>query len=175
MQALSPASSLLQPPVSLLEKTPAILETLLRDVSADVLDWKPAAERWSITEVLAHLLMIEQLYGERAKRIVVDQNPTLVKFVAPDESEIPKKTARQYLEDFVALRRAHYFFWHGISSSAGARTGIHPEMGPITLLQLLNELANHDLGHLRQIAELYRAKAFYPHAGPFQKYSNPKP
>jgi hypothetical protein len=175
MQALSPASSLLQPPVSLLEKTPAILEVLLRDVPTDTLDWKPAADRWSITEVLAHLLMIEQLYGERAKRIVVDQNPMLAKYVAPTEAEIRKKSARQYLEDFVALRQAHYFFWHGISSSAAPRTGIHPEMGAITLLQLLNELANHDLGHLRQIAELYRAKAFYPHAGPFQRYSNPKP
>ena len=175
MQALSPASSLLQPPVSLLEKTPAILEMLLRDVPADILDWKPAAERWSITEVLAHLLAIEQVYGDRAKRIVVDQNPMLARYVAPEESDIRKKTPRGHLEDFVALRRAHYFFWHGISSSAGSRTGIHPEMGAITLLQLLNELANHDLGHLRQIAELYRAKAFYPHAGPFQNYSNPKP
>ena len=174
MQALSPASSLLQPPVSLLEKTPAILEMLLRDVPAGTLDWKPAAERWSITEVRAHLLAIEQLYGDRAKRIVVDQNPILAKYVAPNEAEI-RKSARQYLEDFVALRQAHYFFWHGIPSSACSRTGIHPEMGAITLLQLLNELANHDLGHLRRIAELYRAKAFYPHAGPFQRYSNPKP
>jgi hypothetical protein len=174
MQALSPASAL-QPPVSLLEKTPAILEMLLRDVPADILDWKPATDRWSIAEVLAHLLVIEQLYGDRAKRIVVDQNPELAKYVAPDEAALRKKTPRQYLEDFVALRRAHYFFWHGISSSACSRTGIHPEMGAITLLQLLNELANHDLGHLRQIAELYRAKAFYPHAGPFQRYSNPKP
>jgi hypothetical protein len=40
---------------------------------------------------------------------------------------------------------------------------------------MLHELANHDLGHLRQIAELDRAHSFYPHAGPFQKYSNPKP
>jgi DinB superfamily len=175
MQALSPASSLLQPPVSLLEKTPAILETLLRDVPDDILEWKPAAERWSITEVLVHLLTIEQVYGDRAKRIVVDQNPMLAKYVAPDKAEIQKRTPRQYLEDFVALRQAHYFFWHGIPSSAGSRTGIHPEMGAVTLLQLLNELANHDLGHLRQIAELYRAKAFYPHAGPFQGYSNPKP
>lgn len=175
MQALSPASSLLQPPVSLLEKTPAMLELLLRDVPADILDWKPAADRWSITEVLAHLLIIEQLYGDRAKRIVVDNNPTLARYVEPDEGQLRKKTARQYLEDFVALRQAHYFFWHGIPSSAGSRTGVHPEMGAITLLQLLNELANHDLGHLRQIAELYRAKAFYPHAGPFQRYSNPKP
>jgi hypothetical protein len=175
MQALSPASSLLQPPVSLLEKTPAILETLLRDVPEDILDWKPAADRWSITEVLAHLLAIEQLYGDRAKRIVVDNNPTLAKYFEPDEAQLREKTTNQYLKEFVTLRQAHYFFWHGISSSAASRTGVHPEMGAITLLQLLNELANHDLGHLRQIAELYRAKAFYPQAGPFQRYSNPKP
>lgn len=175
MQALSPASSRLQPPVSLLEKTPAILETLLRDLPADILDWKPAADRWSITEVLAHLLEIEQVYGDRAKRIVVDNNPILVKYVEPDEAQLRKKTGRQCLDEFVALRQAHYFFWHGIPSSAGSRTGVHPEMGAVSLLQLLNELANHDLGHLRQIAELYRAKAFYPHAGPFQRYSNPKP
>lgn len=175
MQALSPASSLLQPPVSLLQKTPAILETLLRDVRADILDWKPAADRWSITEVLAHLLTIEQLYGDRAKRIVVDNNPTLEKYFQPDEANLRKKTTNQYLKEFVALRQANYFFWHGIPSSAATRTGVHPEMGTVTLLQLLNELANHDLGHLRQIAELYRAKAFYPQAGPFQRYSNPKP
>lgn len=175
MQALSPASSLLQPPVALLEKTPAILETLLRDVPADVLDWKPAPDRWSITEVLAHLLMIEQLYGDRARRIVVDNNPTLAKYAEPNEAHLGRKSSNQYLQEFVLLRRANYFFWHGIPSSAATRTGVHPEMGAITLLQLLNELANHDLGHLRQIAELYRANAFYPHAGPFQRYSNPKP
>jgi len=175
MQALSPASSLLQPPVSLLEKTPAILETLLRDVPAEILDWKPAPDRWSITEVLAHLLMIEQLYGDRAKRIVVDNNPTLEKYFEPDAANLREKTSNQYLKEFVALRQANYFFWHGIPSSAALRTGVHAEMGTITLLQLLNELANHDLGHLRQIAELYRAKAFYPQAGPFQRYSNPKP
>ena len=175
MQALSPASSSLQPPVALLEKTPAILEILLRDVPTDILDWKPADGRWSISEVLAHLLLIEQLYGDRAKRIVVDSNPTLAKYEEPDQFQLRKKPGRQYLEDFVALRQAHFFFWHGLPSAAGSRTGVHPEMGAVTLLQLLNELANHDLGHLRQIAELYRAKAFYPNAGPFQRYSNPKP
>jgi hypothetical protein len=174
MQAISPASTL-QPSISLLEKTPAMLELLLRDVPEAILDWKPAPERWSITEVLAHLLAIEQLYALRAKRIVVDNNPALAKFSEPDESAAHKRTAWHHLADFIAARRAHIFFWHSLPSSAGARTGIHHEMGSVTLLQLLNELANHDLGHLRQIAELYRAKAFYPHAGPFQRYSSPKP
>ena len=173
MQAISPASTL-QPSVSLLEKTPAILELLLDGIPEDILDWKPAPERWSIAEVLAHLLDIERLYAQRAKRMVVDDNPTLTKYV-PGESDGGKLTARQHLRDFVAARRAHIFFWHSIPANGGSRTGIHPEMGSITLLQLLNELANHDLGHLRQIAELYRARVFYPFAGPFQRYSNPKP
>lgn len=151
-----------------------LLETLLRDVPEAVLDWKPAEDRWSITEVLCHLLSIEQLYAERAKRIVVDSNPPLARFTEQD-GKARRLTAAQYLRDFVTARRAHLYFWHSLPSSAGARSGVHQEMGSVTLLQLLNELANHDLGHLRQIAELYRAKAFYPHAGPFQRYSSPKP
>ena len=172
MQAISPASTL-QPSISLLEKTPVLLEILLRDVPDSVLDWKPTEDRWSITEVLGHFLEIEHLYAERAKRIVVDNNPPLARSIVPDS--VAHKRAAQHLRDFVAARRAHLFFWHSLPSFAGSRTGVHHEMGSVTLLQLLNELANHDLGHLRQIAELYRAKVFYPQAGPFQRYSNPKP
>ena len=157
------------PCLDLLEATPTILRGLMAEIDEDDVRWKPAPDRWSIHEVLAHLLMIEQLYGDRAKRIVVDNNPTLAKYVEPDEAHLGRKSTNQYLKEFVTLRQANYFFWHGIPSSAATRTGVHPEMGAITLLQLLNELANHDLGHLRQIAELYRAKAFYPHAGPFQR------
>jgi hypothetical protein len=70
MQPLSPAT--LQAPVALLDKTPGLLELLLRDLPEEVLDWKPAARRWSITEVLGHMVMIEKLYEQRARRIVVD-------------------------------------------------------------------------------------------------------
>jgi len=101
MQALSPSP--LQPPVSLLEKTPTILEVLLRDVPPEVLDWKPAPERWSISEVMSHMLVIEHLYGERAKRIVVDEKPVMIKYVPPDESQVRKKVAGQSLDEFAAL------------------------------------------------------------------------
>ena len=173
MQSPSPAP--IQGPVSMLEKTPGLLELLLRGLPAEVLEWKPAADRWSITEVLGHLLMIEQLYEQRARRMVIEESPALARYTPAAESQTPKKQARQYLEELVALRRAFVFFLHSVPSAAGARTGIHPEMGTITLSQMLHELANHDLGHIRQIAELYRAYSFYPHAGPFRKYSQPRP
>jgi hypothetical protein len=165
----------IQAPVTLLEKTPGILELLLRDVPQELLEWKPAPDRWSIGEVLGHMSVIEQLYEQRARKIVVDESPVLPPYVAPEGSELRKMTARQHLERFVGLRRAFVFYLHSIPSAAAARTGRHYEMGAITLSQMLHELANHDLGHFRQIAELYRAHAFYPYAGPFQKFSNPKP
>ena len=165
----------IQAAVSMLEKTPGLLELLLRDVPQDLLKWKPAADRWSIAEVLAHMTVIEQLYEQRARRIVLDESPLLPPYVPPEESEVHRNTARQHLERFVGLRRAFVFYLHSVPSTAATRTGRHHEMGRITLSEMLHELANHDLGHFRQIAELYRAHAFYPHAGPFQKYSKPKP
>jgi len=173
MQPFSPGS--IQAPISLLEKTPAILELLLRDIPQDILEWKPAAERWSIVEVLGHMVEIEKLYEQRTHRIVLENLPTLSKYESLSEAELQMKSLRQYLEEFIPLRRAFVFYLHSIPASAGARTGQHVELGTISLSQMLHELANHDLGHLRQIAELYRARAFHPYAGPFQKYSNPKP
>jgi DinB superfamily len=173
---MQPVSAIaIQAPVSLLEKTPGLLELLLRDVPQELLEWKPAPNRWCIAEVLGHMAGIEQLYEQRARKIVLDDSPPLPPYVAPEEFEVRQRTARQHLERFEGLRRAFVFYLHSVPSSAGSRTGRHHEMGVITLSQMLHELANHDLGHLRQIAELYRAHAFYPHAGPFQKFSNPKP
>jgi DinB superfamily len=173
MQPLSPSP--LQAPISMLEKTPAVLQLLLGDLPVDVLEWKPAPERWSIAEVLEHMVMIEKLYEERARQIVLEDSPALPKYEAPENPQQTEKTAGQLLDQFVPLRRAFAFYLHSIPSTAGGRTGHHAELGTVTLSQMLHELANHDLGHLRQIAELYRAHSFYPHGGPFQKYSNPKP
>jgi hypothetical protein len=173
MQPVSVVS--IQAPIFLLERTPTILEILLRDLPQHLLLWKPAPDRWSIVEVLAHLNVIERLYKQRAKLIMLDNSPTLPKYVPSGEAEAEQKSGARHLEEFAALRRAFVFYLHSIPTAAGSRSGQHYEMGNITLSEMLHELANHDLGHLRQIAELYRAHSFYPYAGPFQRYSNPKP
>src|SRR5262249_61428962 len=70
----------MQPAITLLEKTPAVLETLLLSAPPSVLDWKPSPERWSIREVLAHLVDIEKLYVERVERGLHEESPDLPKF-----------------------------------------------------------------------------------------------
>jgi hypothetical protein len=48
-------------------------------------------------------------------------------------------------------------------------------VGPITLAQMLNEWALHDLGHIRQIAELVRARKYLAGAGPLGSFYQLKP
>jgi DinB superfamily len=176
---MQPASaSDIQPAISLLEKTPRVLETLLGDLPEGLLHWKPAPDRWSISEVLAHLTALESVYAERTMRMVAEDSPALPKYDlagAAGSGEHSRGSAGEHLAHFNRTRRSTLTLLIGLPSSAAARTGIHSELGAITLAQMLNEWANHDLGHLRQIAELYRAYAFHPHSGPFMKYSNPKP
>src|SRR5882762_77545 len=176
---MQPASARdMQPAISLLEKTPHLLETMLCDLPGELLHWWPAPERWSISEVLAHLAALEQEYAERALRMVAEESPALVKYVlagAVARGEYSRGSAGENLALFTRTRRSTLACLIGLPASAGARTGLHSELGTITLTEMLNEWANHELGHWREIAELYSAHAFHPHSGPFMKYSNPKP
>jgi DinB superfamily len=172
------AAGSIQPAVSLLEKTPFLLETLLRDLPDELLHWKPAADRWSIAEVLGHLGDIELVYADRIRRMVTEEGPRLQKFdpsATVVSGDYVRGSAAENLSFFLRARRATVILLRSIPPDSGEREATHSELGRITLHQMLSEWASHDLGHLRQIAELYRAHAFHPYSGPFQKYSNPKP
>lgn len=160
--------------ISLLEKTPKILETLLAEVSEETLSWKPAPDRWSISEVLAHLLEIERVYGLRAERFLGEESPQLENY-DPASGPAGGKHGDDYLVGFADARSGTVALLSMMPPTAGQRTAQHPELGTITFSQMLHNWASHDLGHLRQIAELYRAREFHPFAGPFQKYSTIKP
>ncbi|HTT33410.1 MAG TPA: DinB family protein [Methylomirabilota bacterium] len=176
---MQPASAPdIQPAISLLAKTPHLLETLLGDLPGELLHWKPAPDRWSISEVLAHLAALEQVYADRALRVVAEDSPALMKYDlagASARGDYLRGSAGENLALFTRTRRSTLAMLTGLPVSAGARAGVHSELGAVSLAHMLNEWANHDLGHLRQIAELYRAYAFHPNSGPFRTYSTPKP
>src|SRR5258706_381436 len=60
-------------------------------------------------------------------------------------------------------------------AGAGDRLALHKEYGEITMSQMLNEWALHDLGHIRQIAELARARKYQAGAGPMAASYSLKP
>jgi hypothetical protein len=166
------------PSVYQLEQTPIILEKLLHSAPADILQWKPAPERWSIREVLAHLVDVEQMFSERASRMVEEKAPQLTEYdqeAAYAAGKYSTGTAKEHLHKFCHERDRSVSKLRYLPGDALTRKGQHNVLGTITLAELINEWAFHDLGHVRQIAELYRSRAFYPNTGPFQRYSTPKP
>lgn len=168
--AMSPA---LLPGVHVLEQTPIILEKLVSLGSEDQLLWKPSMERWSITEVLAHLADVEvAAFRERVRMMVEQDVPRLEPYDQNAVYAAGKYTggqAREHLKTFCHERDRSLSWLRYLPENAVGRKGTHGQFGSITVGQLMNEWAFHDLGHIRQIAELLRSRAFYPHMGPFQQ------
>jgi hypothetical protein len=160
-------STTIRPAIALMEKTPQLLETMLGGVALDVLRWKPAPDRWSISEVLSHLADCEEVLGERVRRFVLEDTPHLKEYAPPAEG-FSAGTPQEHLSRFSFTRRELVRFLLTLQPEVATRTAQHSKLGLITLEQMLNEWASHDLGHIRQIAELYRARAFYPNSGPFR-------
>jgi hypothetical protein len=68
-------------------------------------------------------------------------------------------------DHFEEQREANVDYLRGLPPEVGSRVALHQEAGEITLDQMLHEWALHDLGHIRQIAELVRARKYLHGAG----------
>src|ERR1700722_3321168 len=162
-----------------LEQTPIISEKSIWSANEDQLHWKPAMDRWSISEVLAHLADVEVVgFRERVQKMMEKNNPALESYdqnAAYAAGKYSSGKAREHLKVFCHERDRSLSMLRYVPSHAGARTGEHGKIGKISIGQLMNEWAFHDLGHIRQIAELFRSRAFYPAIGPFQRYYTIKP
>jgi DinB superfamily len=167
------------PGISVLEQTPIIIEKIVWACTDEQMQWKPAMDRWSISEVLAHLAEAEVIAFRERIRVMIEKNePQLESYdqnAAYAAGNYSGKKGRESLKTFCHERDRSLSFLRYVPSTVLARKGQHAILGPITIGHLMNEWAFHDLGHIRQIAELYRSRAFYPRSGPFQQFYTVKP
>jgi len=156
------------PCLELLEATPAILRGLMSEISDDDARWKPAEDRFSIAEVLSHLSHSEgHCYRSRLDRFLAEDLPEFEPDDAQMYLEIYKNAdAEEEFAHFEEQRETNIELLRGLSADAGSRKAMHREAGEITLAQMLHEWALHDLGHVRQVAELVRARKYLAGAGP---------
>jgi len=156
------------PCLDLLEATPNIVRQLTSELTDDDARWKPAPHRFSIAEVLAHLSHSEShCYRMRLDRFLSETRPTF----EPDDAQMyldlyRDADAKDALVRFERQREMNIEYLRDLPSEAGRRVAVHQEAGEITLNQMLHEWALHDLGHIRQIAEIVRARKYLAGAGP---------
>jgi len=79
------------------------------------------------------------------------------------------------LDHFEEQRETNVEFLRSLPAEMAGRVATHREAGEITLAQMLHEWALHDLGHIRQVAELVRARKYLERAGPLGRSYQLKP
>jgi DinB superfamily len=133
------------------------LNHLLGDVPSAGLDWRPAEDRWSIAEILAHLADAEVVFAFRIRKIISEPGSSVPSY---DQNQwasrmnYRQRHAQHSLSTFQALRALDLDLLRGLSEEQWESAGIHQERGRESVRQMVRLYAGHDVNHLRQIESL---------------------
>jgi hypothetical protein len=150
--------------IALLERTPAALDALLRELPETWTRRNEGGDTWSAFEVVGHLIQADRVnWMTRAKVLMQAGEPqtgALQTFGAFDRwahaRETQGKSLEQLLDEFASLRRENLGELRALNPRGEdfERRGRHPALGTVNLSQLLAAWAVHDLTHLHQISRI---------------------
>jgi uncharacterized damage-inducible protein DinB len=130
------------------------------DSSADGVGVK--AGSWTVRDVLAHLLYVERQYQARLKRVIEEDNPTVVE-IRPDDTPFDDSgSTAELLEQFKVARSHTLTTLKALSPGQWQRPAVHERTGKTTLRFLMQLLIEHDIEHLNQIVEAQQAARAIP-------------
>ena len=158
----------------ILRRTPTVIRTLLQGLSEDWIRNNEGSETWSPFDIVGHLIHGERTDWIARTKIVLDEgmDGTFVpfdRFAQFEESE--GKGIDQLLDEFEEIRTSNLQALDelDISEDQLDRTSNHPNLGVVSLRQLLSTWAAHDLVHLNQMTRVM-AKQYKEESGPWAKY-----
>ena len=164
----------LEPAIAILGRTPAALNTLLRGLPDAWIRANEGPGTWSPFDVVGHLV-----HGERTDWIpraeIIRAHGEARAFEPFDRHaqfrESAGKSIGDLLGEFEALRARNLAVAGGwkLGPADLSRTGRHPDLGAVTLGQLLSTWVVHDLAHLGQITRTM-AKQHAAEVGPWKAY-----
>lgn len=141
-------------PLAVQAATPKKLERLIKGVPTAKLRKRPAPEKWSVSEILAHLGEAE-IAGSFRMRLILGSPGTPVAAFDQDawviSGHYEKRDPRQSLELFRTLREANLALLKSLTPEQWKHYGIHSERGQETVEHIVRMFAGHDLNHLAQI------------------------
>ncbi len=160
--------------VTLLERTPAVLDVLLRNLPDS---WTQADEgpgTWTVFAIVGHLIHGERTDWMPRVKTIMESGETRA-FEPFDrlaqQRESVGKTLPELLDAFAGLRRDSLDRLRALNLQPAdlARRGRHPALGVVTLGQLISTWVVHDLTHLHQISRVM-AHQYRDAVGPWSAY-----
>ncbi len=159
--------------IQILEKTPLVLKSLLSELNDKWIYDNEGERSWSPFDIVGHLIHGEKTdWLPRIKIILGDNDRHFDVFDRFAQFENSKgKTINELLTEFEILRIENISLLKSLNISEKdlEKTGIHPELGLVTLREHLSTWVVHDLSHLSQITRVM-AKQYKQEMGPWIKY-----
>jgi DinB family protein len=160
--------------IALLSRTPATLDTLLRELPDAWTSRNEGDNTWSAFDIVGHLIHGDRTDWIPRVRMVLDLGETRT-FEPFDRwgqvRESQGKSLGQLLDEFARVRSDSLDALRALNLRAEdlERRGRHPALGVVTLSELLATWAAHDLNHLHQIARVM-AHQYREAVGPWSVY-----
>jgi hypothetical protein len=137
------------------------LEKLIKGAPAAKLRKRPAPDKWSVVEILAHLADTEIAGAWRMRAILGAPGTPLQAYdqdVWAAAGHYEKRDARKSLEQFRTLREANIALLKSLAPEQWKHHGMHAERGEETIERIAQMFAGHDINHTKQIERILAGK-----------------
>ncbi len=116
---------------------------------------RPQSGEWTAAEVLAHLVTMERILTDRARRVLTEDNP-YVASISNDELQEQARSAQrmpvpQIVHGMLAQRRDVVSLLRPLSPQQLGRPYHHEGRGNLTLGWVFQRIAEHERDHAEQI------------------------
>ena len=147
-------------PLRVQRETPRKLAAIVRKLSKKQLARKPAADKWSITEILAHLADTEIVGAWRLRHVIGNSGAPIQAFdqnVWASTFNYARRDPKQSLEVFRVLRENNLAMLKNLPKELWENYGMHQERGKESVAHIVRMYAGHDLNHLGQIEKIAKS------------------
>jgi len=160
--------------VAILAQTPATLDALLRGLPEEWIRANEGGDTWSPFDVVGHLIHGERTDWVPRAKIILEHGEARAfdKFDRFAQFALSEgRTLASLLDELAALRQDNLreLAALGLTEADLDRRGRHPELGVVTLRQLLATWVAHDLDHVTQISRVL-ARQYSDEVGPWRAY-----
>ena len=160
--------------MEILERTPAVLESMLTSLPDRWIRSNEGENTWSPYDIVGHLIIGEKTDWMVRVRVIL--NSSEKKIFKPFDRFAQFSTNQnlplsELVHEFSILRNINLKELKSLNleSQQLMLKGTHPALGEVTLEQLLSTWVVHDLGHIAQISRVM-AKQYKNNVGPWQAY-----
>jgi len=148
-------------PLRVQAATPKRLAAVMRRASPAKLRKRPAPDKWSVAEILAHLADAEVVTSWRYRSILGSPGTPIQAYdqdAWATAGHYAKRDARRSLEQFRAFREANLALLKSLTPEQWKHCGMHAERGEESVERVTLMMAGHDINHLEQIEAILGRK-----------------